>query len=400
MNRAALPRTVWVLGFVSLLMDISSESIHAILPLFLTVGLGASVALVGLIDGIGEAVAAVGKLVFGAMSDRWRVRKPFVAAGYGLAALTKPLFAIAASPIYVLVARVIDRVAKGVRAAPRDAWLADVTPHDMRGRAFGLRQAMDTAGAVVGPLLALAGLAALAGDMRLVFWIAAIPAALALLLVLLGVQEPEREPEPARDSSRQGMRLASFARLGRAFWLVLGVAVVFTFARFSEAFLVLKASGEGLPLALAPLVFVAMNLVYAALAYPAGALADHGSSRRLLAIGLGVLIAADVVLAFTSGLWGAFAGTCLWGAHLALTQGLFAKLVADAAAPELRGTAFGLFNLAIGLTLLLANLLAGLLWDAFGSQATFLAGLGFSALALGGLGLLPRQRPTAWGEII
>lgn len=391
MTRAALPRTVWVLGFVSLLMDISSESIHAILPLFLTAGLGASVTLVGLFDGIGEAVAAVGKLLFGALSDRWRVRKPFVAAGYGLAALTKPLFAIAAAPIHVLVARVSDRVAKGIRAAPRDALLADVTPHDMRGRAFGLRQAMDTAGAVIGPLLALAGLALFTGDMRLVFWIAAIPAALAFLLVVFGVQEPE----PARDLRTRPMRFVGLAKLGRPFWIVLGVAIVFAFARFSEAFLVLKASGEGLPLALAPLVFVVMNLVYAAGAYPAGAFADGGSSRRLLTIGLGVLIAADLVLAFTHGLLGAFAGTCLWGVHLALTQGLFAKLVADTAAPELRGTAFGLFNLATGLTLLLANLLAGLLWDAFGSRATFLAGLGFSALALGGLALLPRKSAPA-----
>lgn len=382
-----------MLGFVSFFMDLSSESIHALLPLFLTTTLGASVALVGLIDGIGESSAAFAKVFSGYLSDRWRVRKPLILLGYGLGALSKPLFPLAQSPAFVLVARFSDRIGKGLRGAPRDALVADVTPAEMRGRAFGLRQALDTAGAFAGPLLAIA-LMAMFADIRLVFWIATIPAAIAVLCVVFGVEE---KAPASPDAARPPIRLRDLASLPRAYWMVVGIGIVFTLARFSEAFLILKANAEGLPIAWAPLVLIAMNLVYAAGAYPAGALSDARPARLVLVLGIATLIVADLVLAIVPGLAGAFAGILFWGLHMALTQGLFAKLVADTAAPELRGTAYGLFNLATGLTLLLANLLAGLLWDGFGSQATFLAGLGFSALALLGLALVPGKKVPAAG---
>jgi MFS family permease len=378
MNKPAMPRTVWALGLVSLFMDLSSEIIHGLLPLFLTVTLGVSVAMVGVIDGIAEATASISKVFSGWLSDRIGRRKPLILLGYGLAALSKPLFPLAGSAATVLVARFADRIAKGLRGAPRDALIADVTPPEMRGRAFGLRQAMDTAGGFAGPLLAVGLMALFANDIRAVFWVALLPALLCVVCVLVGVEDapapPEGRPPP--------VRLAEVRELGRDFWAVTGVGVVFTLARFSEAFLVLRAAKAGLPLALAPLVLVAMSLVYGLGAYPAGALADRRPPRLLLTWGLVALIAADVLLAWGAGLAVTFAGIGLWGAHMALTQGLLGKLVADAAPPRLRGSAFGLFNLAAGLAMLVASVVAGLLWDRLGPPATFVAGGGFAALAL------------------
>jgi MFS family permease len=383
-----LPATVWALGLVSLLMDLSSEIVHALLPLFLTAGLGASVALVGLIDGIAEATASVTKVFSGYVSDRIGRRKPLILLGYGLAAASKPLFAVAGSAGLVLGARVADRIGKGIRGTPRDALIADVTEPAMRGRAFGLRQALDTAGAFVGPLLAIGLMVLFAGDMRAVFWVAVIPAVLAVFVVLFWVRDPQRSSD---EQARPPLRLADLVRLPPAFWAVTGIGAIFTLARFSEAFLILKASAEGLPLALAPLVLVAMNLVYSAGAYPAGILADRVPPKRLLLLGLAALVAADLLLAFSRGLTGVFAGIALWGAHMALTQGLLWKLVADAVPPQLRGSAFGLFNLASGGALLAASVVAGLLWDRFGPQATFLAGAGFAALALAALAVRSRR---------
>ena len=386
--RNRLPATVWALGFVSLLMDLSSEIVHALLPLFLTAGLGASVALVGLIDGIAEATASVTKVFSGYFSDRIGRRKPLILLGYGLAAASKPLFAVAGSAGLVLGARVADRVGKGMRGAPRDALIADVTRPAMRGRAFGLRQSLDTAGAFIGPLLAIGLMVLFAGDMRAVFWIAVIPAVLAVLVVLFWVRDPKRSPD---EQARPPLRLAEIVRLPRAFWAVTAIGTVFTLARFSEAFLILKASAVGLPLALTPLVLVVMNLVYSAGAYPGGILADRVPAKRLLLLGLAALIAADLALAFSAGLAGVFAGIALWGAHMALTQGLLAKLVADAVPAQLRGSAFGLFNLATGAALLAASVVAGLLWDRFGPQATFLAGAAFAAAALAALAVRSRR---------
>ena len=383
-----MPRTVWALGFVSLFMDVSSEIVHALLPLFLTATLGASVALVGLIDGIAEATASMSKVFSGYISDRIGRRKPLILLGYGLGALSKPLFALAGSAGLVLGARLVDRVGKGIRGAPRDALVADVTPPAILGRAYGLRQALDTTGAFLGPLAAIGLMAVFASDMRAVFWVAAIPGWIAVLLVLVGVGEGKREA--GKRKVGKPIHLTDLRRFSRGFWGVVAIGVLFTMARFSEAFLILKANAEGLPLALAPLVLVVMNLTYSLGAYPAGALADKSGPHRPLIAGLACLIAADACLAFAPGLAGTFAGIALWGAHMALTQGLLAQLVAGHAPETLRGSAFGVFNLATGLTMLVASVLAGLLWDGFGPEATFVAGGSF-ALATA-LVLIVRRR--------
>lgn len=384
----AVPRAVWVLGFVSLFMDLSSEIIHALLPLFLTTTLGVSVAVVGAIDGVAEATASITKVFSGYLSDRIGKRRPLILLGYGLAALTKPLFALAGSAPIVLGARFADRIGKGLRGAPRDALVADVTPPEIRGKAFGLRQSLDTIGAFAGPLLAIGLMFVFANNIRSVFWFAIIPAAIAVLLVVIGVEDaPAANADP---TARPPIRMSDLKRLTSPFWETTTIGVVFTLARFSEAFLILKASAEGLPLALAPLVLVAMNLVYALGAYPAGRLSDRVPARSLVAVGMGCLILADLTLALMPGIAATFIGIALWGAHMALTQGLFAKLVADHSPAELRGSAYGLFNLATGVTLLLASVIAGLLWDAMGANATFLVGAGFASVAVLMLLLFPR----------
>ena len=386
-----LPRTVWALGLVSLLMDMSSEMIHSVLPIFLVTTLGASAAMVGLIDGIAEATAAIGKVPSGYISDRIGRRKPLILFGYGLAAVAKPLFAIASGPLPVLAARFADRVGKGVRGAARDALVADVTAPEIRGRAYGLRQALDTVGALIGPLIAVLLMLAYANNFRLVFWVAVIPALASVAMVMFGVGDSER----TAGKSRFPVQLAELRQLSPAFWSIAGIGLVFTLARFSEAFLILKAAEAGLPVALSPLVLAGMSLVYALGAYPAGVLADRYPASLLLGGGLLVLIAADLLLGLGHGLPAITAGIALWGAHMALTQGLFAKLVAGSAPERLRGSAFGLFNLASGVAALLASVTAGLLWDQYGSGATFLAGAGFAALTLAGLALVAtRLRPV------
>ncbi len=376
------------LGFVSLAMDLSSEMIHALLPLFMVGTLGLSVAAVGLIDGIAEATASIAKVFSGWVSDRLGRRKPLILLGYGLAALSKPLFPLAAGALPVLAARFADRIGKGIRGAPRDALIADVTPAPIRGRAFGLRQSMDTVGAFAGPLIAIGLMLMLANDIRAVFWIATVPAVAAVLIVLFAVEEPS----PAVDApARLPLRLADLKALDRSYWAVVGVGLLFTLARFSEAFLILKASDEGLALWLAPAVLVVMNLVYSVAAYPAGIASDRIGTRGLLLASLAVLAAADMLLALAPGLVAAFAAIALWGLHMGLSQGLLSRLVADRAPAPLRGSAFGLFNLATGVAMLAASVTAGLLWDGFGPAATFLAGAGFAAAAALAFLLLSRK---------
>jgi MFS family permease len=387
-SRHALPRTVVALGFVSLAMDLSSEIVHALLPLFMVGTLGLSVAVVGLIDGIAESTASITKVFSGWISDRLGRRKPLILIGYALAALSKPLFPLATGALPVLGARFADRIGKGIRGAPRDALIADVTPPEIRGRAFGLRQSMDTAGAFAGPLLAIGLMLLLASDIRAVFWIAVIPAAAAVLIVLFAVEEPAAAPGAV---PREPLRLADLKRLDRAYWAVVAIGLLFTLARFSEAFLILKASAEGLPLWLAPAVLVVMNLVYSAVAYPAGIASDRIGTRALLLAGLAVLGAADLLLALVPGLAAAFAGIALWGLHMGLSQGLLSRLVADRSPAPLRGSAFGLFNLATGLAMLAASVTAGLLWDGFGPAATFLAGAGFAVAAMVAISSLSMQ---------
>ncbi len=386
--RSRLPRGVWVLGFVSALMDISSEMVHSLLPLFLVGTLGLSVAAVGLIEGIAEATALITKVVSGAWSDRLGRRKGLAVLGYAMGAFTKPFFALATGLGVVVAARFIDRVGKGLRGAPRDALLTDITPPEIRGAAFGLRQSLDTLGAFIGPLLAAALMLAWANDFRAVFWVAVIPGALAVALLMLGISEPER---PAAPGKTNPLSRAALARLGGAYGWVLALGSVFTLARFSEAFLVLRAAEMGMPVAAVPLVMVAMNAVYAASAYPFGKLADSLSHHGLLAAGLVVLIAADLVLAQGGNWWFLGVGVALWGLHMGMTQGLLAAMVAAVAPADLRGTAFGFFGLATGVAMLASSAIAGVLWQAFGSARTFQAGAVFATLSLLGI-LLARAR--------
>jgi MFS family permease len=383
---ARISRTVWVLGFVSLLMDTSSEMIHSLLPVFLVTTLHASAFVVGLIEGIAEATALIVKVFSGVLSDYWGRRKPLTVFGYGMAALSKPLFALATNPGFVFTARMLDRVGKGIRGAPRDALLADVTPAGLRGAAFGLRQSLDTIGAFLGPLVAIALMLLWANDFRAVFWVAIVPAMLSVALLMFGIQEPDR---PAGGRTGNPIRRANLRKLSAAYWWVVGVGAVFTLARFSEAFLVLRAQQGGLAIALVPLVLIAMNVVYAVSAYPFGRLSDRINHSLLLALGLVVLIGADVLLAFSgAGLW-VWSGIALWGLHMGMTQGLLAAMVAHTAPEDLRGTAFGFFNLVSGIAMLIASALAGLLWDRFGAAFAFNAGAAFSALAL--LALLSKR---------
>jgi MFS family permease len=386
-----VPRGVVVLGFVSLLMDASSELVHALLPLFMVATLGSSVFFVGVVEGVAEATALAVKVFSGYASDLTRKRKPLVLAGYGLGALSKLAFPLATTLGWVVGARVVDRIGKGIRGAPRDALIADLTPREARGAAYGLRQALDTVGAIAGPLLAVAALAWFAGDIRAAFWVAVVPAALCVLLIVVGVREPDGAPA---DASKPRLTLADVRRLDRRFAIVTAIAVVLTLARFSEAFLVLRAQDVGMPLAAAPWVMVAMTLVYALLAFPAGAWADRGHAGWLIAAGMLALIASDLVLAQASAAAGVLIGAALWGLHLALTQGLLSALVAGVAPADLRGTAFGVFNLACGAALLVASALAGWLWDAIGPAATFGAGAAFSVLASLGLFAYRRHLPA------
>lgn len=381
-EKASIPAGVWVLGFVSLLMDISSEMIHSLLPLFLVGTLGASALIVGLIEGLAESTALIVKVFSGALSDYLGKRKGLALFGYALGALTKPLFAMAPTTGIVLTARLLDRIGKGVRGAPRDALVADIAPPEMRGAAFGLRQSLDTVGAFLGPLLAVGLMLLWANDFRAVFWVAVIPGLMAVALLLFGVREPERHVEQKRTNP---IRRENLKRLSRAYWWVVGVGAVFTLARFSEAFLVLRAQQSGIAVALVPLVMVAMNVVYAASAYPFGKLSDRMSQKKLLALGLVVLIAADLVLALDDHWTTVLAGVALWGVHMGMTQGLLATMVADTAPADLRGTAFGFFNLVSGVAMLIASVVAGLLWDSLGAATTFYAGAGFCLLALLGL---------------
>lgn len=386
----SLPAGIWALGFGSLFMDTSSELIHSLLPVFMVVTLGASMVTVGVIEGVAEATASIVKVFSGVLSDYLGRRKFLMILGYTLAAFTKPIFPLANSVGWVFTARFVDRIGKGIRGAPRDALVADITPANLRGAAYGLRQALDSAGALLGPLLAVAFMAVFANDIRAVMWVAVIPAFVAVAVLMVYVREPERGGADA--SPRPPLAWADVKRLSRRYWFVVLLGAVFTLARFSDAFLVLRAQDVGVDLGLVPLVMIVMNVFYAGAAYPAGAAADHMSERALLLVGLALLIAADVVLALAGPLL-AFVGAALWGLHMAFTQGLLSKLVADTAPAALRGTAFGIFNLVSGGALLLASVIAGALWSALGAPATFLAGAAFAAVAT--LGLLARGTEAA-----
>lgn len=383
MTANSLPRSVIALGLVSLFMDLSSEMIHGLLPMFLVTVLGAGALSVGLIEGIAEATASITKVFSGVISDWIGRRKPLVLLGYGLAALTKPLFPLATGIGEVLTARFIDRIGKGIRGAPRDALIADITPPEIRGAAYGLRQSMDTVGAFAGPLLAIVLMYATHNNFRLVFWVATVPAIICVLLIVFGVEEPEATRQSVR--AKFPISSANMRQLSASFWWVVMFAAVLTLARFSEAFLLLRGQGLGLPVTWVPIVLIVMNVVYAVSAYPFGKLSDNGNRHKLLACGIAFLIIADLILAVASNVWAVFLGATVWGLHMGATQGLLSTMVADTSPADLRGTAFGVFNLVSGIALLAASVIAGSLWTMVGPAMTFYAGAVFSAVALAGL---------------
>jgi MFS family permease len=376
-----IPRGIWALGLVSMFMDISSEMIHALLPIYMVTILGTSVLIVGFIEGLAEATASITKIFSGALSDWLGKRKLLAAIGYGLAAFTKPIFPLAQTVGWLVAARFIDRVGKGIRGAPRDALVADIAPPELRGASFGLRQSLDTIGAFVGPMAAIALMTLSSDNFRFVFWIAVIPAFISFALIVFGVDEPKKQ----QDKKRTAITFRDAGGLPVAFWAVVAVAFVLTLARFSEAFLILRSQSVGLPIALVPLVMVVMNIVYALAAYPAGVMADRTGRQGVLVAGIAFLIVADVILAMGSTVLPIMLGVVFWGLHMGFTQGLLATLVADTAPIDLRGTAFGVFNFAIGIAMLIASVIAGGLWDVYGPAATFFAGAAFTAVALVGV---------------
>jgi len=387
-QRAPLPRNVWVLGFVSLFMDLSSEIYHALLPAFITIVLGLPATALGAIDGVAEATANFAKLASGRLSDRSLKRKPWIMAGYGLAALSKPLFPLAASAPAVMAARFADRIGKGIRGSPRDAMVADETPPEIRGRAFGLRQSLDTVGALLAPLAAITLMAWLASDIRAVFWIAVIPAGISFLLAWLALREPEQHLAPVKSSPL----FSGFRNLNKDTKRLLQVGFLFSLARFSEAFLILKGIDIGLSEAMSPLTLAIFNLAYVVLAYPAGILSDRVPPRTILMSGIVVLIAGNLVLARAEGFAGLIIGTTLWGAHMALTQGIFSRMIADSAPDNLRATSFGAFYFVTGIAGLLASLGAGWLWDREGASATFYTSAMLAGVALAMISLLQNDR--------
>jgi len=378
-NQGKLPQTVWALGFVSMSMDISSEMIHSLLPVFLISVLHSSAAAVGFIEGVSEAVALIGRTFSGALSDRLRKRKLLILSGYALGAVTKPLFALATGVNLVFAARFIDRIGKGVRGAPRDALISDVCPENTRGAAYGLRQSLDTAGAFLGPLLAVVIMSATANSFRSVFWVAFAPGLIAPAIIAFAVKEPAHSLAP---STRQPLRWRDIHQLNRAYWMVAGAGSIFTLARFSEAFLLLRAESIGVPARMIPFVLVVMNVCYSATAYPVGRLSDRLGRTGLLSVGLTVLILSDLMLSMAKTGLEVAAGTALWGLHMGLTQGLFSAMVSDTTPHHIRGTAFGIFSMASGFSILIASLIAGALWDGYGAAATFYAGSVFAATAL------------------
>jgi len=378
-----LPLGIWGLGFVSMFMDMSSELVHSLLPVFMATVLGTSMVTIGIIEGCAEGAAAITKVFSGAISDYRRRRKSLAVAGYALSAVTKPIFPLAATIGWVFGARFVDRVGKGIRGAPRDALVAEIAPLQLRGAAYGLRQALDSVGAFVGPLMAVLFMIWFADDIRAVLWVAVVPAFIAVLLLIIAVREPdapERSAGPVNTLS-----LVEVRRLPLRYWLIVALGAVFTLARFSEAFLILRAQDVGLAIGYLPMIMIVMNIFYSSLAYPAGAAADRLSARSLLLFGLGVLVVADVLLAIAASVWVTFVGAAFWGLHMAFTQGLLSKLVADTAPPDLRGTAFGVFHLVSGVSLFMASIIAGALWAAIGPSATFIAGGSFAIFAIMGL---------------
>lgn len=386
---SGIPRSIWALGIVSLLMDTSSELIHSLLPLFMVSTLGATVTSVGIVEGIAESTALIVKLFSGVLSDYCRQRKVLTMIGYGLAALTKPFFPLANTIGLVMAARFMDRIGKGIRGAPRDAMVGDLAPPEIRGACFGLRQSLDTVGAFLGPILAICGMMLFSQNIRAVLWIAVIPAILSFIILAVAVKEPKIQHD---EKSKERLNFREFRNIGSEYWKIIIIAGVYTLARFSDAFLILKAQATGLPIMLVPLVMIVMNIIYAFIAYPAGILSDRINRKTVFLIGITFLIAADIVLGFTNNLWMLTLGISLWGMHLAFTQGLLATMVTDTSPTHLRGTAYGIFNFVCGIIMLISSIIAGVLWDQLGSSYTFFVGAIFTSLAFIGLIVIQSKR--------
>lgn len=375
-TKPAIPGAVWLLGLVSLLTDISSEMIFAVLPVYLSTVMGMPMAVIGLIEGLAEATAAIVKIFAGLLADRWGRCRGLIVFGYALSAATKIVFPLAGVAAPIFAARIVDRVGKGLRTAPRDALIARVSPLAIRGKCFGVRQTLDSVGAVIGPLIAIVVMGWTGGDFTSVFWIAVLPGLLAVAVVVHLKEAPAPLPLANAVLGRSG-----FAALGPMFWWITTLAVVMTLGRGAKAFLVLRTENVGTALWLVPLVFVIMNLVYALVAFPAGLLADRMNRHRLLTSGIALLVASDLILTLADRPWVVLAGVLLWGLHFGVTQGLLATLIADAVPDARHGTAFGIFNFASGFAMVAAGAGGGVVWDLWGPSALFAAGLAASLLA-------------------
>nr|WP_200892490.1 MFS transporter [Aliterella atlantica] len=373
-NLPPLPRQVWVLGWVSLLMDIGSKMIQSVLPLFLVSMLGASLVTVGAIEGIAEVTAAGLKVGSGLISDRGgQHRKWSAVLGYGFSALMIPLYPIATSPGWILAARMGDRMGKGIRVAPRNALVADATPEHQRGAAYGLRYTLDTIGALLGPIVATILLAVSRQNTRLVFWAAMIPAFLAVGLLIWGIQAPPFA-QPSSKSKASGLRWQSLQQLGVNYWHLVVVVCLFNLGNSSDAFLLLKAKDVGISFTAVPLVLTAIHAGSAVSAYPAGWLSDRLSRRNVFLVGLGLFALTYGGLAIARQPWQVWLLLGLYGLYQGITQGVLLAMVAATITPMSRGTAFSFLSLVAGFSLLLASLLAGWLWQQIGSWAAF--GLG------------------------
>ena len=373
-----IPRSIWMLGLVSLFVDTSSELVHSLLPIFMVSSLGASMTYVGLVVGIAESTALIVKIFSGTLSDYFQKRKLLTIIGYGLAASTKLLFPLANSMGLVLTARFVDRIGKGIRGAPRDAMVGDIAPAEIRGACFGLRQSLDTVGAFFGPLLAIAGMIIFAGNIRTVLWIAVIPALISMIILIFGVEEPKIH---YKIDKKPSLQLKEIYNLSSEYWKLVLIAGIFTLTKFSDAFLILKAQAIGFQVTFVPLIMVIMNIIYAFGAYPAGILSDKVNRKVVLLIGIVLLIIANIILAMADDFFMLVLGIIFWGMHMAFTQGLLATMVTDTTAPEIRGTAYGIFNFVCGIAMLLSSIIAGILWDQLGSSSTFIAGAIGAALA-------------------
>lgn len=376
-----IPSTIWMLGLTSLFMDVSTEIVHSVMPIYLVTVLGASPMLVGAIDGVAEATASIMKVFSGALSDWVGRRKPLAIAGYGMAAITRPILPFASTVTEIFALRILDRIGKGVRVAPRDALVADHVRPEILGAAYGLRQGLDTIGALVGPIIAAIVLASSNNDFQWVFWVSCIPAALCVLIISLGVSEAARPADRPRPAFP--LRPSQVRRLRGVFWGSMAIIMLLLIPRFSEGFLLLKAQQSGISVTWVPLLLAAVNLVAAPVSFPAGRLSDRIGRRHLVMSGFAVLVAAQLVLTVTDGPIGVLVGALFWGLHLGMTQGVLAAMIVDHAPADLRGTAFGVFHVASGLAVLVGSFGAGWIWDQLGSTTMFAtaAAIGVAGLA-------------------